>query len=184
MRPLGVCVLALVVGAAMAGLVGDQLDPLATPELLVRRRLDRTAPPPVIGTATFYGEDFEGQLMASGVPFDPTDVRIVAANHWPLGTRLRLQRVPGGPWDATLTAEERAQYFTRVVEVTVQDRGAFTHELDLSAGAFQLLGRPAEGRIRVAIEVLPSEGVVPVPVRHTHVAAHSPRPTGAGRRGR
>ena len=184
MRPLGVGVLALVVGAAVAGLVGGQLAPLATPTVSVRPRLDRAASPLVIGTATFYAEDFNGQLMASGMPFDPMDVRIAAANHWPLGTRLRLQRVPGGPWDATLTAQEREQYFARVVEVTVQDRGAFTHELDLSAGAFQLLGRLAEGRIRVAIEVLPPEGAAPVPIRHTHLAGHSPRPTGAGRRAR
>jgi hypothetical protein len=61
----------------------------------------------VVGTATFYGEDFDGQLMANGARFDVMDVDIAAANQWPLGTRLRLRRVPGGPWDATLTAAER-----------------------------------------------------------------------------
>ncbi|MHB8574861.1 MAG: septal ring lytic transglycosylase RlpA family protein, partial [Dehalococcoidia bacterium] len=105
-----------------------------------------------IGLATFYADDFNGGTMANGATFNMNDPTIAAANRWPLGTRLRLHRVPGSPWDSQLTASERKLYFGRSVVVTVSDRGAFTHALDLSRGAFALLGRPEEGVIRVAIE--------------------------------
>jgi rare lipoprotein A (peptidoglycan hydrolase) len=103
------------------------------------------------GVATFYADDYHGLTMANGHTFDMHDAGITAANDWPLGTRLIVRRAPGSPWDGSLTEEERRRYFAREVEVTVQDRGAFTHELDLSLGAFRLLGRPDEGVIRVEI---------------------------------
>jgi len=109
-----------------------------------------------IGTATFYAEDFDGRPMADGELFDMNDPSIAAANNWPLGTRLRLHRVAGGPWDASLTPAEHDRYFGRTILVTVEDRGAFTHALDLSRGAFAQLGRPDEGVIQVEIERVPS----------------------------
>ena len=106
----------------------------------------------VTGAATFYAEDFHGLPMANGAPFDMDDVTITAANAWPLGTQLRVRRVLGGPWDARLSPEERAVYFGRSVVVTVTDRGAFRHPLDLSRAAFAQLGRPEEGVIQVQVE--------------------------------
>jgi rare lipoprotein A (peptidoglycan hydrolase) len=115
---------------------------------------DKVASPyaEMAGAATFYAEGFQGQTMANGAAFDMADDAVAAANRWPLGTRLRLRRIPGGPWDARLTPDERDRYFSRSIEVVVQDRGAFDHELDLGLGAFRLLGRPDEGVIRVLIE--------------------------------
>src|SRR5579885_3518177 len=100
------------------------------------------------GVATYYGADFQGQPMAAGPAFDMRDPTVTASNSWPLGTRLRITRIPGGPWDNLLTPAERQIYFSRSIVVTVLDRGAFTHALDLSWGAFSELGNPAEGVIR------------------------------------
>jgi hypothetical protein len=121
------------------------------------------APPAgtVTGAATFYGAAFQGQPMADGAPFDLADATITAANAWPLGTQLRVRRVPGGPGDANLTPHEGSAYFGRSIVVTVTDRGAFTHLLDLSHAAFAQLGRPAEGVIHVQVEPLPGPPAQP-----------------------
>ena len=111
----------------------------------------------VVGEATFYAGAFQGQTMADGATFNMDDPTIAAANRWPLGEKLCVRRVAGGPWDATLTPQQRSVYFGRAIEVTVSDRGAFTHALDLSRGAFAELGRLDEGVIRVAITPAPDQ---------------------------
>src|SRR5207244_3827613 len=105
------------------------------------------------GMATFYAGDFDGQVMANGQLFDMNNPTLAAANRWPLGAVLRVCRLPGSPWEATLSPGERAAYLSRCIRVTVTDRGRFEHELDLSRAAFALLGRPDEGRIRVVIRM-------------------------------
>jgi len=92
--------------------------------------------------------------MASGPIYNMFDPTVTASNYWPLGTRLHIRRIPGSPWDSTLDADQRAAYFGSAVTVTVLDRGAFTHALDLSYAAFATLGRPEEGVLRVEIEQL------------------------------
>lgn len=111
----------------------------------------------VVGTATFYGSAFHGQVMANGRVFDMYNPFIAASNRWPLGTVLRVRRLPGCPWDSTLTDDELSLYRAQAITVVVSDRGAFTHELDLSYAAFARLGRPDEGRLLVSIEVLSGE---------------------------
>jgi rare lipoprotein A (peptidoglycan hydrolase) len=130
----------------------------------VREGTPTPSPPPAATTsegpvyyqsvATYYGWDFQGQPMAAGPAFDLADPALTASNYWPLGTRLRVWRVAGGPWDASLTDEERAYYFGHSILVVVMDRGFFAHALDLSLGAFALLGRPSEGVIAVMIQPL------------------------------
>ncbi len=109
---------------------------------------------PQAGIATYYGAFFHGKLMANGKRFNMYDPTTTASNAWPLGTRLRVRRVAGGPWDATLSPAERKRYIGRSIVVTVTDRGHFSHALDLSQAAFALLGRPSEGVIHVQIEPL------------------------------
>lgn len=147
MRGMWFFVLLIVGAAALAGTginqssatgAGPQADPR----------------PPLTGIATFYGDAYQGLAMAGGQAFDAQNPTIAAANHWPLGTRLRVRRAPGSPWEATLSHEERETYFSREIIVTVADRGGFAHELDLSRAAFALLGRPDEGVINVVIEPL------------------------------
>ncbi|MFN8556411.1 MAG: septal ring lytic transglycosylase RlpA family protein [Dehalococcoidia bacterium] len=112
------------------------------------------AGPARLGVATFYGEAFHGGTMADGARFDMDDASIAASNTWPLGVRLRLRRIAGSPWDATLSSAETERFFGRTIIVTVRDRGDFHHELDLSRAAFAYLARPEEGVIRVLIEPL------------------------------
>ena len=112
------------------------------------------ATPIVEGWATYYADAFQGLPMANGRPFDMRDPTITAANDWPLGTVLEVRRVPGSPWEAILTPDERAAFYSERLVVRVTDRGDFNHPLDLSAAAFARLGRPAEGVIRVAVRAL------------------------------
>lgn len=114
-----------------------------------------------VGTATYYGDDFQGQTMADGRRFDMNDPTVAASNLWPLGTRLRLRRAPSSPWDATLSLQERGRYASRAIVVTVSDHGEFDHALDLSRAAFAELGRPDEGVISVLIEPLDGEAAGP-----------------------
>jgi rare lipoprotein A len=131
---------------------GGTHAPMVEPLGAVRPERIAASAQPIAGSATFYADAYHGQTMANGARFDMQDASVAASNRWPLGTRLRLTRVAGGPWDDSLTQAERERYFGRSLEVTVQDRGAFNHELDLSLGAFRVLGRPDEGVIRIAIE--------------------------------
>lgn len=152
----------LLLTAALLGLCLSALEHKAGPSLHTGGAPETThaataASPPVEGLATFYADDFQGGVMADGGRFDMNDASVTAANDWPLGTRLEVSRVPGGPWDATLTPAERARFFSRRLVVTVRDRGNFTHPLDLSRAAFAQLGRPSEGVIRVQIRPLPPD---------------------------
>jgi Lytic transglycolase len=111
----------------------------------------RSTPRVYRGVATYYGAGFQGLPTASGLAFNLLDSTVTASNYWPLGTQLRVWRVEGGPWDGSLSPGEQAYYFGHSIIVTVLDRGAFLHALDLSYAAFALLGRPAEGVIAVSI---------------------------------
>lgn len=157
---LGVASLARVpVPAGAAAPIVLDVNPPAT---LAPAPAKRTVPRPpaalILGEATFYAEDFHGQTMADGRRFDMHDPTITASNRWPLGTILRVRRLAGCPWDATLSTAELDHYRAQVITVTVSDRGDFTHELDLSRAAFARLGRLDEGRLLVSIEVLGGGG--------------------------
>jgi rare lipoprotein A len=75
------------------------------------------------GLASWYGPGFEGQITASGEPFDPHGFT-AAHNTLPLGTELVVS------------------YGGRSVNVVVNDRGPHSggRELDLSQGAAEYLG--------------------------------------------
>ncbi len=109
---------------------------------------------PVISVATFYAGPFQGKPMANGQRYDMNDPTTTASNLWPLGTRLRVRRIPGSPYDAKLTLAERNRVMGRWIEVVVRDRGAFAHAVDLSKAAFALLGSPSEGVIRVQVQAV------------------------------
>jgi hypothetical protein len=149
----------LILGSALLLSLGMALRHSSEPSLPGAGRATAAAgfslPSPIqYGTATFYADPFHGHPMADGSIFDMNDPGIAASNSWPLGTRLVLRRIEGGPWDSTLSPAEHDLYFSRTIVVTVQDRGDFTHELDLSRAAFARLGRPEEGVIRVEIVTL------------------------------
>ena len=87
--------------------------------------------------ASYYGRELEGNLTASGEPFD-ADAYTAAHRTLPLGTRLRV----------SLGGES--------VVVTVNDRGPYVagRDLDLSLAAAQDIGLTYSGEALVRVAVL------------------------------
>jgi rare lipoprotein A len=101
---------------------------------------------PASGTASWYGEDHRGRLMANGKRFNPD--RLTAASwFYPLGTKVRV----------TLNAN---RLYPRSVLVTITDRGPAKdlvrdgRIIDLTHEAFKRLGRPKVGLVAVTVEPL------------------------------
>lgn len=94
--------------------------------------------PTLVGVSTWYGQDFQGQAMSDGRPYDMWNPHTAASNAYPLGTWLRITRLTTG----------------RSIEVEVTDRGAFTYPnvADLSYAAFSQLADPSTGVIGVRVE--------------------------------
>lgn len=89
------------------------------------------------GVASWYGDDWQGRMMASGKPFD--DRKLTAAHRTlPLNTRVRVTNLKTG----------------LSVEVTITDRGPYTDGrlIDLSKAAAKKLGMVKEGLVPVRIE--------------------------------
>jgi len=92
-----------------------------------------------VGTASWYGAEFENRRTASGERFDPHGLT-GAHRSLPLGSRVRVTNLLNG----------------RSVLVTITDRGPFhrRREIDLSFGAARALGMVQRGLARVLIEPL------------------------------
>lgn len=103
---------------------------------------DQKGLPILVGVATWYGGDFQGQTMYDGEPYDMYDPHIAAANLYPIGTILRVTRLTTG----------------QSILVRVTDRGAFRYPdiTDLSYAAFGQLADPAIGMIGVRVEPVSS----------------------------
>jgi rare lipoprotein A len=89
--------------------------------------------------ASYYSRALVGRKTASGESYDPA---LFTASHatLPMGTILRVTRLPDGP----------------SVEVRVNDRCACTHgrQLDLSEAAARQLNMLRLGTVKVRIEIL------------------------------
>jgi rare lipoprotein A len=96
---------------------------------------------PVIGHASWYGEEFAWRPTASGERYDPS--KLTGAHRTlPLGSRVRVTNLLNG----------------RSVMVTINDRGPYAgrREIDLSYGAARVLGMVRRGVARVRIELVES----------------------------
>ena len=99
------------------------------------------AGPLLTGTASWYGEEHRGKLMADGRRFDP-DLLTAASWAYPLGTKVRVS----------------AAGSTNMVEVTITDRGPNRklvrqgRIIDLSAAAFARLADRERGVIQVTVQ--------------------------------
>ncbi len=96
---------------------------------------------PVIGHASWYGEEFARRPTASGEPYDPS--KLTGAHRTlPLGSKVRVTNLLNG----------------RSVMVTINDRGPYMprREIDLSYGAARVLGIVRRGVARVRIELVES----------------------------
>lgn len=96
-----------------------------------------TAQWPVIGHASWYGEEFARRPTASGERYDPS--KLTGAHRTlPLGSKVRVTNLLNG----------------RSVLVRINDRGPFMRrrEIDLSYEAARALGMVRRGVARVRIE--------------------------------
>jgi rare lipoprotein A (peptidoglycan hydrolase) len=106
------------------------------PDLAATRVVDQ------VGLASWYGNQEQGRLTASGQRFDPR--KLTAAHRTlPLDTKVKVTNLENG----------------KSVEVKVNDRGPYIpgRVLDLSTEAAKLLGMEKEGLALVRIEVLPDQ---------------------------
>jgi rare lipoprotein A len=107
-------------------------------KLVVRKQAGKPTPYQ-IGTASWYGEYFEGKETASGEPYDMYDM--TAANlTLPLGSMVKVTNLRNG----------------RAVVVRVNDRGPIVpgRIIDLSYGAAEALQFRQRGLQRVRLDVI------------------------------
>ena len=92
-----------------------------------------------VGTASWYGEYFDGKTTASGEPFDMYDMT-AAHLTLPLGSYVKVTNLRNG----------------RVIVVRVNDRGPIIpgRIIDLSYGAAVALGYDKRGLQRVRLDVV------------------------------
>ena len=97
-------------------------------------------PPYQVGTASWYGEYFEGKTTASGEDYEMYDLT-AAHPTLPLGTYVRVTNLHNG----------------RAVVVRVNDRGPIVpgRIIDLSYGAARVLKFERQGLQRVRLDLLP-----------------------------
>ena len=92
-----------------------------------------------VGTASWYGSDFEGKPTASGEPYDMYDMT-AAHPTLPLGSHVRVTNLRNG----------------RAVIVRINDRGPIVpgRIIDLSYGAASALQMKAHGLQRVRLDLV------------------------------
>jgi rare lipoprotein A len=103
------------------------------------RKPANKATPYQVGTASWYGEYFDGKPTASGEPYDMYDMT-AAHLTLPLGTYVRVTNLRNG----------------KAVIVRVNDRGPIVpgRIIDLSYGAAQVLQFTQKGLQRVRLDVV------------------------------
>ena len=98
------------------------------------------ARPYQVGTASWYGVDFEGKPTASGEPYNMYDLTAAHPN-LPLGTLVKITNLRN----------------RRVVVVRINDRGPIVpgRIIDVSYSAAKVLKFQAQGTQRVRLDVVP-----------------------------
>jgi rare lipoprotein A len=111
----------------------------------VRQQVAKTKPYQV-GTASWYGENFDGKPTASGEPYDMYDMT-AAHLKLPMGSYVKVTNLRNG----------------RSVVVRVNDRGPIVpgRIIDLSYGAAQALQFRSRGLQRVRLDLVQREPVYP-----------------------
>lgn len=92
------------------------------------------------GLASYYADRYHNRRTASGEPYRK-ERSTAAHQQLPFGSRVKVTNLANG----------------KSVVVRVNDRGAFPkgRVIDLSRSAFSAIGKPADGLIRVRLEVIP-----------------------------
>ena len=107
--------------------------------VLVVQQKTAHSKPYQIGTASWYGGDFEGKPTASGEPYEMFELT-AAHPTLPLGSHVRVTNLRNG----------------RAVIVRINDRGPIIpgRIIDLSYGAARVIGVKARGIQRVRLDVV------------------------------
>src|ERR1700723_1049230 len=123
----------------------------ATPAPISSGRIQHESKKPAtqpyqVGTASWYGSDFDGRLTASGEPYDMYDMT-AAHLKLPMGSYVRVTNLRNG----------------RAVVVRVNDRGPIVpgRIIDLSYGAAQALEFKQRGLQRVRLDLVPRPELKP-----------------------
>lgn len=142
---------------------GRQYDPKTQPYTVMGKRyypMQSAAGYDEVGTASWYGADFDGKPTASG---DIYNMHAMTAAHktLPLGTIVQVTNLDNG----------------RRVDLLVNDRGPFvgTRVIDLSYAAARALGSAQAGLARVRIQAVgtaTARGAMPI----RQAANETPRP--------
>ena len=105
----------------------------------------RNARPYEVGTASWYGDDFEGKPTASGEPYNMYDLT-AAHPSLPLGTFVKITNL----------------HNRRAVVVRINDRGPVVpgRIIDVSYSAAKVLNFQAQGIQRVRLDVVPPKKAV------------------------
>jgi rare lipoprotein A len=91
------------------------------------------------GKASFYASKFQSRKTASGERFDQNR-KTAAHKKLPFGSKVKVTNIANG----------------KTVVVKINDRGPFVKGriIDLSLSAFRQIGNPAQGVLKVKIEVI------------------------------
>jgi rare lipoprotein A len=118
------------------------------PELIRTAKRKPTAKPYQVGTASWYGEYFQGKQTASGEPYDMHDLT-AAHPTLPLGTFVKVTNLKNG----------------RSVVLRINDRGPVIEGriIDVSYNAARVLGFKAQGLERVRLDLVPTDTLAMVP---------------------
>jgi rare lipoprotein A len=122
-----------------------------------RSRAKTTHQPYQVGTASWYGEYFEGRATASGEPYNMHDLT-AAHPTLPLGSWVRVTNLHNG----------------RVVYVRINDRGPIIpgRIIDLSYGAAQVLHFQNQGLQRVRLDLVSARDAQPEQIAMLQSVAH------------
>ncbi len=111
------------------------------PDSVRHTKPKRAARPYQVGTASWYGEYFQGKETASGEPYNMHDLT-AAHPTLPLGTFVKVTNLRNG----------------RSVVLRINDRGPVVDGriIDVSYNAARVLGFKARGLQRVRLDLVPS----------------------------
>ena len=107
-----------------------------------RKAIRHRARPYQVGTASWYGRDFEGKPTATGEPYDMHEFT-AAHMTLPLNTWVKVTNLRNGNW----------------VVVRINDRGPVVpgRIIDLSYGAARMLNFKSRGLTRVRLDIVHPE---------------------------
>lgn len=120
--------------------IGNQNKPaIRRPQATTAKRKAHRLKPYQVGTASWYGKQFEGKPTATGEPYDMHEFT-AAHMTLPLGTWVKVTNLRNGNW----------------VVVRINDRGPVVpgRIIDLSYGAARMLNFKARGLTRVRLDII------------------------------